>query len=221
LTRGMAPTILIVEDDLATRVGLQELLATAGYAAAVAADFREGRRALEQDRPDLLIVDLRLQGFNGLQLLHINPRPIPTIVITGFPDDVLQADARRLGAEYLIKPFEPAKLLALVSRLLDREPKALERRRVPRKPITADLPVEINAVPARLLDASALGVRFEIYRPSGYGVPPALTLYFPVHDLQLDAALVWSTPDRAGRWQCGAALMDATDDWAALINVSN
>ncbi len=120
----MPPKILIVEDDLATRVGLQELLASAGYIAVVAGDFREGRRALEQERPDLLIVDLRLQGFNGLQLLHINPRPIPTIVVTGFPDDVLQGDARRLGAEYLVKPVDPAKLLGLVSRLLDREPLA-------------------------------------------------------------------------------------------------
>lgn len=219
LTVGMPPKILIVEDDLATRMGLQELLAGVGYAAVVAADFREGRRALEQDHPDLLIVDLRLNGFNGLQLLHINPRPIPTIVITGFPDDVLQADARRLGAEYLIKPVEPLKLLALVGRLLAREPQLPDRRRVPRKPITADLPVEINAIPARLLDASADGVRFEIYRPSGHGVPPALTLYFPVHDVQLDAALVWSTPDRAGRWQCGAAITEPVDGWTTLVGV--
>jgi CheY-like chemotaxis protein len=220
LTAGMSPKILIVEDDLATRVGLQELLASAGYIAMVAGDFREGRRVLEQECPDLLIVDLRLQGFNGLQLLHINPRPIPTIVVTGFPDDVLQADARRMGAEYLLKPVDPAKLLGLVGRLLDREPQARERRRVPRRAITADLPLEVNAVPARLLDASSAGVRFEIYRPSGQGVPPALTLYFPVHDLQLNAALVWSTADRAGRWQCGAVITNATPEWLSLIEGS-
>ena len=141
--------------------------------------FVKGGACSSRSLPDLLIVDLRLQGFNGLQLLHINPRPIPTIVVTGFPDDVLQADSRRLGAEYLLKPYDPSRLLALVGRLLDREPQPPDRRRVPRRPVTVDLPVEVNAVPARLLDASAAGVRFEIYRPSGYGVPPALTLYFP------------------------------------------
>ena len=213
----MSPKVLIVEDDLATRVGLQELLASAGYIVAIAGDFRDGRRALEQERPDLLIVDLRLQGFNGLQLLHINPRPIPTIVVTGFPDDVLQADARRLGAEYLVKPVDPQKLIALVGRLLEKEPQVLERRRMPRTAISADLPVEVNAVPARLLDASAAGVRFEIYRPSGQGVASALTLYFPVHDLQVDALLVWSTPDRAGRWQCGAVITHAPSSWASLL----
>lgn len=216
----MSPKILIVEDDLATRVGLQELLANAGYASVVAGDFREGRRALEQERPDLLIVDLRLQGFNGLQLLHVNPRPIPTIVVTGFPDDVLQADARRMGAEYLVKPFDPAHLLALVGRLLDREPPAPDRRRTPRRTITTDVPVEINAIPARLLDASRAGVRFEIYRPSGQGVPQALTLYFPVHDLQVRAALIWSTPDRAGRWQCGAVITHATPAWVSLLEAT-
>jgi CheY-like chemotaxis protein len=213
----MSRKVLIVEDDLATRVGLQELLASAGYIAMVAGDFREGRRVLEQECPDLLIVDLRLQGFNGLQLLHVNPRPIPTIVVTGFPDDVLQADARRMGAEYLVKPVDPAKLLGLVGRLLDREPLGSERRRVPRKAITVDLPLEVNAVPARLLDASSAGVRFEIYRPSGQDVPPALTLYFPVHDLRLNAALVWSTPARAGRWQCGAVITNTTPEWVSFI----
>lgn len=213
----MSPKILIVEDDLATRVGLQELLAGAGYDAIVASDFREGRRALEQDHPDLLVVDLRLQGFNGLQLLHINPRPIPTIVVTGYPDDVLQADARRLGAEYIVKPIDPDQLLGLIGRMLSREPAQPERRGALRRPITTDLPLEVNAVPARLLDASATGVRFEIYRPAGQTVPPSLTLFFPVHDVQVDAELVWATPDRAGRWQCGAAVRDEAGQWGSLI----
>jgi CheY-like chemotaxis protein len=198
-------------------MGLQELLAGAGYEAIVAADFREGRRALEQDHPDLLVVDLRLQGFNGLQLLHVNPRPIPTIVVTGYPDDVVQADARRLGAEYVVKPIDPAQFLGLIGRMLSRELPQPERRRAQRRPITADLPLEVNAVPARLLDASTTGVRFEIYRPAGQTIPPSLTLSFPVHDFQVDAELVWATPDRAGRWQCGAAVHDDAGQWAALL----
>jgi hypothetical protein len=47
----------------------------------------------------LVIADLRLGGFNGLQLLLLSPRPIPTIIITGFPDQVLEAEARRAGAD--------------------------------------------------------------------------------------------------------------------------
>ncbi len=43
----MPPRILIVEDDRAARMGLQELLRQAGYETIVAGDFRDGRRALE------------------------------------------------------------------------------------------------------------------------------------------------------------------------------
>src|ERR1041385_8680730 len=113
----MPSKILIVEDDRATRMGLQELLRQAGYDAVVASDFRAGRRALEDEHPDLLIADLRLEGFNGLQLLHVNPRPTPAIIVTGYPDDVLQAEALHLGAEYLVKPISPPVLPAAIERL--------------------------------------------------------------------------------------------------------
>jgi CheY-like chemotaxis protein len=224
------PKILIVEDDLATRVGLQELLGSAGFDVASAADFPEGRRLLERDAPQLLIVDLRLAGYNGLQLLHINPRPIPTIVITGYPDDVLQADVRRLGAEYLIKPIHPAELLRLVDRLLRGDSRSAspvaprvpsERRRLTRMPIAPDLLVEINAIPARLVDASTQGVQFEIYRPYGYGVPESLRLVFPVHDVEVAADLVWSVPEAAGRWRAGAAIARASEGWADLLRAAS
>jgi DNA-binding response OmpR family regulator len=48
-------------------------------------------------------------------LLLLSPRPIPTIIITGFPDQVLEAEARRAGADYVVKPISPAALVALVN----------------------------------------------------------------------------------------------------------
>ena len=139
----MSPRILIVEDDRAVRKGLQEMLRQAGYDTITAGDFRGGRRALEREAPDLLIADLRLEGFNGLQLLHLKPRPIPAIIVTGYPDQVLQAEARHLGAEYLVKPIEPAALLSLVERMLA-GPDRQERRRWPRKRLLIDLPVRVD-----------------------------------------------------------------------------
>ncbi len=210
-------------------MGLQELLQAAGFDVAAASDFPEGRRLLEGHQPDLLIVDLRLEGYNGLQLLHINPRPVPTVVITGYPDDALQADARRLGAEYLIKPIHPAELLRLIDRLLHGEPQPAvpaaaqpppERRRVARVPIPVDLLVEINAIPARLVDASASGVQFEMYRPQGHGVPASLRLVFPVHGVELDADLVWSVPEPAGRWRAGASITRASGGWEDLLRAA-
>ena len=201
----MPSKILIVEDDRATRMGLQELLRQAGYEAIIASDFRAGRRALEDERPDLLIADLRLEGFNGLQLLHINPHPIPTIIVTGFPDDVLQAEARRMGADYLVKPVPPPVLLAAIERLLA-GPDRQERRRWPRKRLVIDVPMEVDDVPARVIDIGYGGAQVEVFRPGASRIPPQLRLAFPVNEVAFEADLVWGTPERAGRWLCGVAV---------------
>ena len=111
-------TILLVEDDHATRLGLSTLLERAGYAVVASESVQEGRSVLEESPPDLLITDVRLGAFNGLQLLAMSPRPIPTIVTTGFPDPVLESEARQFGAQFLLKPIEPAGLLTLVAELL-------------------------------------------------------------------------------------------------------
>jgi DNA-binding NtrC family response regulator len=112
-------TILLVEDDDATRVGLSTLLQRAGYEVVASESVQEGRNLLKEDSPDLLITDVRLGAFNGLQLLAMSPRPIPAIVTTGFPDPVLEAEARQLGAKFLLKPVEPGNLLALVAEMLE------------------------------------------------------------------------------------------------------
>jgi DNA-binding response OmpR family regulator len=212
------PKILIVEDDRSARLGLSELLRQAGYETIVAADFREGRRALEHEAPDLLIADLRLEGFNGLQLLHVNPRPIPTMIVTGYPDDVLQAEARQLGAEYLVKPIVPAVLLAAIDRLLA-GPGRQERRRWPRKRLAIDVPIEADAVPARVIDLSYSGIKVELYRPGAIQLPSHLRVVFPVNDVALDAQLVWGHPANAGRWLCGTLVAGGTiEGWRRLVD---
>jgi DNA-binding response OmpR family regulator len=112
------PRVLIVEDDTATRNGLQTLLQRAGYVVLATDSVPEGKRALEEGAPDLLITDVRLGEFNGLHLIAMSPRPIPAIVVTAFVDPALEADAHRLGAHYLVKPIAPNALLELVEDLL-------------------------------------------------------------------------------------------------------
>jgi len=103
--------ILLVDDDPATRIGLAELLTDAGYETRALATFEEGLRALRTETPDLLIADVRLGAFNGLQLLVSSPRTVPAIIITGFADPVLESDARQHGAEYVLKPVTPSLLV--------------------------------------------------------------------------------------------------------------
>lgn len=110
--------VLIVDDDGATRRGLAQLLVQAGYDATAVGSFDEARRIINATPPDLLITDIRLDAYNGLQLILNSPYRIPTIVITGFADPVLEAEARRGGAAYMVKPVLPQDLLALVAEKL-------------------------------------------------------------------------------------------------------
>jgi DNA-binding response OmpR family regulator len=114
----MPPRILIVDDNEEYLTGINELLKLQGYEPLLARTFGEGQRALREDAPDLLIADVRLGPFNGLQLIATGQVRIPTIVVSGFDDPVLQADAKAFGADYLVKPIETADLLALIDRRL-------------------------------------------------------------------------------------------------------
>lgn len=114
----LRPTVLVVEDDAATRKGLDALLTADGYHVVVAEGYDDGRRALLSAQPDLVVTDLRLGGFNGLQLLIFSPSPVPAIVVTGFADPVLEEQARRLGATFVLKPIVPRALLQLIEQKL-------------------------------------------------------------------------------------------------------
>jgi len=108
--------ILIVEDDRDTLDSWVELLQHAGYRVTAAASFEEGRRALDSS-PDMLITDIRLGAFNGLQLVVrarlANPT-LPVLVVTAFHDPVLQEETERLNAIYMRKPADPELVLAAI-----------------------------------------------------------------------------------------------------------
>ena len=175
---GVPRKILVVDDLPAIRNGLKQLLEIAGYRVVVAGSFAEGRFALSEDAPDLLISDVRLGEYNGIQLVATTTRVIPAIIITGFPDPVLEAEARRLGADFLIKPVESATLLALIKRKLQpiAEPgnDRTHKRRWERKPVTGDLRVRVNDAAARVVDISYGGLKFELERGENRPVPPVI-----------------------------------------------
>jgi DNA-binding response OmpR family regulator len=110
--------ILVVDDDESYLEGMKDLLAMRGHEPLVASTFEEGQRVLRDEAPDLLIADVRLGPFNGLQLIATGQVQIPTIVVSGFDDSVLQADARAFGADYLVKPIDTEALFALIDRIV-------------------------------------------------------------------------------------------------------
>jgi DNA-binding response OmpR family regulator len=113
-----AKAILIVDDDRDTLDSWSELLQREGYRVAAAASFDEGRQALESAAPDMLITDIRLGPYNGLQLVvraRTANSTLPVLVITAFHDPVLQTETERLGAVYVRKPVDPNHLLATIA----------------------------------------------------------------------------------------------------------
>lgn len=108
-------SILIVDDDLALLDALDRAFHEAGEKSVVAlSDFEAAKRTLRTSKFDVLVTDVRLGAFNGLQLAvlakDLNPE-IQLIVFSGFDDPVLRQDAERLDATYLIKPVLSSDLL--------------------------------------------------------------------------------------------------------------
>ena len=214
--------ILLVDDDPATRIGLAELLTDAGYETRAVATFEEGLRALRTETPDLLIADVRLGAFNGLQLLVSSPRTVPAIIITGFADPVLESDARQHGAEYILKPVTPSLLLEMVRRKLSEieRSKFETLRRWERKTVPGGMPARVDDHPARILDVSYGGLRFEMPRLGE--LPPSLSVRLPTADIAVRADVVWHTPLGENAWLCCAAVsqtnLATAREWRGLVD---
>ena len=214
-------TILIVDDHRVTRLGLAEMLADAGYSVVTTGTFQEARRILREDPPDLLIADVRLGSFNGLQLVISGQQRVPAIVITGYADPVLEAEARRSGAEYLVKPFDPERLLATIREKLGTLPAQYAvPRRWRRRPV-AGLTAQVGDQPAKIVDVSYGGVKFEI-RPADQAaaLPQSFLLKFP-NAMALQADLVWKSILNDEMWICGAAVWpeeSSARQWFGLVD---
>jgi len=109
--------VLIAEDDPATLIGLAGYLRGLGFSVIPLPSYAEAHRIMPFAKPDVVVADVRLGEYNGLQLA-VQARaldPPPAIIVTsGFDDPVLAAEAERLGATFLLKPFEPSRLRDLI-----------------------------------------------------------------------------------------------------------
>lgn len=215
----MPSKVLIVDDDKTTREGLAEFLEEAGYEAVAVGTFEDATRFLRTTPPDLLIADVRLGPFNGLQLVISTPQHIPAIIITGFADPVLEADARRRGADYVLKPVSPARLLDLVAqKLAAARPGFGTARRWERKAVVGGLPISVDDTPARIVDVSYGGLRFEMQRQLEGALPASLSITLPTAQVSVKAKLVWENLIGEGTWMCGAALAQETPEWYGLVD---
>jgi len=126
----VAANILIIDDDESMRLGCVQTLNQEGLRARAASNGAGGLQLAREESFDIAIVDLRMPGLNGMQVLEKlkeeNPS-IAVIVITGYATIESAVEAIRQGAfDYLPKPFSPELLVTVVKRTLDRRQLALE-----------------------------------------------------------------------------------------------
>lgn len=117
----MSPEILVVSNDDASLATTLKVLNDAGYHACGASTFEEGKRLMAVNSPDFLIADERLGSFNGLHLIlrgRYEDPDMGAIVTSSTKDACLEAEARRLNVECLVKPQDPTELLVPISKTL-------------------------------------------------------------------------------------------------------
>ena len=124
------PIVLVAEDDLEMRLLIRQGLIGCGYRVREARDGSEALYCLERlirarrlpIGPDLVIADVRMPGFSGLQVLEATRQidsELPVILITAFGDDRTHRIAQELRANATIdKPFELEALIETARRLV-------------------------------------------------------------------------------------------------------
>jgi two-component system response regulator AtoC len=121
------PHVLIVDDDANTRDALAAIAHAEGFTTAGAGGVAEARVQLVRQRPDVVMMDLKLPDGSGMDLIgDLEDRSsIETILITGHASVETAVEALRLGAaDYLTKPVNLQRLKAVLSRV----PKRAELR---------------------------------------------------------------------------------------------
>ena len=126
------PKIWIADDDEAIRIVLEEGLKSTGLEISTYADGESLIKALEEDKPDLIISDIKMPGMHGYDLLkHIknNYEKLPVIIMTAFTDMQAAIDAYGGGAfEYIPKPFDLDEAIAIVKKALDENKEAKPKK---------------------------------------------------------------------------------------------
>ncbi len=119
-------SILLVEDEADIREMVELALSRAGFEARVAADTTQARRAIEQARPDLVLLDWMLPGVSGLEFArklrrHDSTRDIPIIMLTAKGEEGDRLSGFDAGADdYVVKPFSVKELTARIRAVLKR-----------------------------------------------------------------------------------------------------
>jgi len=116
-------TILIVDDDAQLRTSFEKLLTAEGHSVRTAPTGEGGVELAKTNLPDLVIMDVRLPGMDGLtafQAIHEIEPKLPVIIMTAYGTTDTAIKATKLGAfDYVLKPFDIPEMLSLIDKALE------------------------------------------------------------------------------------------------------
>jgi two-component system chemotaxis response regulator CheY len=117
-------TALIVDDSSSMRAMLSVALASAGFEVVQGADGTEGLAILDRQAVDIVITDLTMSGMDGITFIRelrarAKHQSTPILILTTETQEARKQAARMAGATgWMLKPFNPEQLLALVARVI-------------------------------------------------------------------------------------------------------
>ena len=173
----MKPRILVVDDEVAIRDSLKMILDYEGYEVLTAATGEDGIAQAEREAPDLIFLDVKMPGMDGLEVLqrlrHI-VEVTPIVVVSGHGTVQTAVEATKLGAfDFIEKPLERERVLVTVrnavdSRRLKSENRTYRKDAEKRYQIVGDSPL-LAKVRESIAKAAPTSATVLIWGESGVG----------------------------------------------------
>ncbi len=120
----MKPRILVIDDESAIRDSLKMILEYEGYEAQGAATGQDGLSLVDRDAPELVLLDIKMAGMDGLEVLQrlrAAHETLPVVMISGHATVSTAVEATKLGAfDFIEKPLSTERVLVTVRNALDR-----------------------------------------------------------------------------------------------------
>ena len=128
----MKPRILVIDDEGAIRDSLRMILEYEDYQFVGAATGQEGIAAVQRDRPDLVLLDIKMPGMDGLEVLrklHALDETLPIVMISGHGTTATAVEAIRSGAiDFLDKPLSSERVIVTLQNALKQSELRTENR---------------------------------------------------------------------------------------------
>ncbi|MCL4810987.1 MAG: sigma-54 dependent transcriptional regulator [Vicinamibacteraceae bacterium] len=128
----MKPRILVIDDEAAIRDAMRMILEYEGYECLLAPTGQDGITMVEREAPDLVFLDIKMPGMDGLEVLdriRVMADGLPVVMISGHATVSTAVDATKRGAfDFIEKPLESERVLVTVRNALDQSRLVTENR---------------------------------------------------------------------------------------------